>query len=158
MSNNLLLRILIMLDKNFYILRDPSAGLPHRPYDVRYWMDVHARDLQNMSNLYHDDCSRVTYVEWELDTDQRLNYVVEEPCLAFDAYWRPFTATLLKLWLGLTCQENHYFICITPMDGTFKNDCMIQKWLFTDQITSFVKSPYLYNKPHSLEYFKFATV
>lgn len=100
----------------FYIPRDPSVGLPRRPHDVRYWMDIHARYPSNMSDLYHDNCSQVSYTEWWADP-YRHTYVIEDPCVAFDAYWRPFTDLVLKNWFGVSCQNGHYFICIKLMDG-----------------------------------------
>lgn len=99
-----------------YIPRDPSMGLPRRPHDVRYWMDIHARYPSNMSDLYHDNCSQVTYTEWWADPN-RDTYVIDDPCVVFDAYWRPFTDLVLKNWFGVPCQNGHYFICIKLMDG-----------------------------------------
>ncbi|XP_056004186.1 uncharacterized protein LOC130049954 [Ostrea edulis] len=109
--------LLSMEDRNAWslwkLLLIPTESLPRRHHGLRYWMDVHARDPNNRTELYHDNCSRVTYLEWEVN---RPAYVMDYPCALFDVYWVPFKASVYKYWIGQPCPEKHYFVCIKLMD------------------------------------------
>lgn len=133
----------------FYIPRDPSMGLPRRPHDVRYWMDIHARYSSNMSDLYHDNCSQVSYTEWWADP-YRSTYVIEDPCVVFDAYWRPFTDLVLKNWFGVQCQNGHYFICIKLMDGMSSHTRMF--WVLTHFFSHLISSVCYENDMYTYHY------
>ncbi|XP_062600806.1 uncharacterized protein LOC134262428 [Saccostrea cucullata] len=81
---------------------------------MRYWMDVHNRDANNKTDFYHDNCSHVTYLEW--DDSTRSSYVVDHPCVLFDVYWVPFGTNVHKYWLGMPCNTEHDFVCMKLMD------------------------------------------
>ncbi|XP_060085513.1 uncharacterized protein LOC132564915 [Ylistrum balloti] len=103
-----------------FVLNPESEALHREMGNSRYWFGLHAPDSTNLSSLMWADCVVPSWIEW---TNAGRNYVPEQPCLAFDVYFKPFTTILLKIWLADSCSTTNYFVCSEPL--TVRNDTCI---------------------------------
>ncbi|XP_033756842.1 uncharacterized protein LOC117339389 [Pecten maximus] len=121
-NNNTLLTI---PDSNYWtfwkFVLNPENGALHRDIDnSRYWFGLHAPDPNNMTSLRWADCVDPSWIEWK---SGGRNYVPDNPCLAFDVFFKPFSTILLKIWLADSCSTENFFVCSEPL--TVRNDTCI---------------------------------